>query len=84
MSHTDEAAKGARQKMLSMIPMFGNPAMMFTVTVEDGFNFRIQVMANDGKGTKEPPTHINTPEVLKEFGDRCASTRADYPGYKRQ
>ena len=40
----DRAAKTARQRMLSYIAYFGQPAGMFTVTPEDNFNFRIRIM----------------------------------------
>jgi hypothetical protein len=41
MGHTNEAAKKARQKMFAMISEAGLPAIMFTITPEDAFNFRV-------------------------------------------
>ena len=66
--------------MLSYMPIFGMPATMFTVTIEDGFNFRVRVMANAEEGTKEPANHLVSAENLREFGKECASTRINYPG----
>ena len=39
MAHTNEMAKKARNKMYSMIARFGLPALLFTITPEDGMNF---------------------------------------------
>ena len=40
LPHSDRAAKTARQRMLSYIAYFGQPAGMFTVAPEDNFNFK--------------------------------------------
>jgi len=81
MGHTNEAAKKARQKMFAMISSAGLPAMMFTITPEDGFNFRIRIHASSCSGEENPPSQTNTDEeVLADFAVQCGSIRQTYPG----
>ena len=42
LAHTEEAPKQARQNLFSMISHFGLPSIMFTITPQDDYNFRIK------------------------------------------
>jgi hypothetical protein len=46
MGHANEAAKKARKKMFAITSSVRLPAMMFTITPEDGFNFHVRIHAS--------------------------------------
>ncbi|KAG7345348.1 hypothetical protein IV203_032879 [Nitzschia inconspicua] len=64
MSHCAGAARKARQRMFAMTAALGLPCVMFTVTPEDGINFRIRVMFKGEKGSETPPNFVLDEETL--------------------
>ena len=65
--------------MFSMIARFGSPAIFFTLSPNDLFNFRILTMASKDLGCEDPPGERDTSKDLKEFATRCAETRTACP-----
>jgi hypothetical protein len=81
MGHINEAAKKARQKMFAMALSAGSPAMMFTITPEDGFNFRLRIHASACRGEGSPPSFTDTDKaVLTDFAVQCGTTQQTHPG----
>ena len=81
LSHSEQAAKKARQRMFSMISMFGLPSLLFTITPDDSMNYRIRIMSYAKDGCDDPPNLNVDDNVLKEFVVSCANIRTNYPGF---
>ncbi|KAG7374099.1 hypothetical protein IV203_013194 [Nitzschia inconspicua] len=80
MSHCAGAARKARQRMFAMTAALGLPCVMFTVTPEDGINFRIRVMFKGEKGSETPPNFVLDEETLRTFISESEHKRFDHPG----
>ncbi|KAG7367433.1 PIF1-like helicase [Nitzschia inconspicua] len=80
MSHCAGAARKARQRMFAMTAALGLPCVMFTVTPEDGINFRIRVMFKGEKGSETPPNFVLDEETLRKFISESEHIRFDHPG----
>jgi hypothetical protein len=80
MAHTEQAAKKARKNMFSMITKFGLPSVLFTITPEDGMNFRVKIMSHGGNGCIDPPLTTENDNTIKELVIDCANIRTEYPG----
>ena len=80
LAYSKHAAKNARHKMFAMIGRFGLPSILFTITPDDNFNFRIKIMSHEKGGCKNPPDPLASDTLLKEFVIDCAETRVNYPG----
>ncbi|KAG7348980.1 PIF1-like helicase [Nitzschia inconspicua] len=80
MSHCAGAARKARQRMFAMTAALGLPCVMFTVTPEDGINFRIRVMFKGEKGSETPPNFVLDEETLRTFISESEHIRFDHPG----
>ena len=74
-----QASKLARKNMLSMIVRYGSPAVFFTLSPNDLFNFRILTMASKNHGCKDPPSSRARTSSLKQFATKCAETRTACP-----
>ncbi|KAG7364372.1 hypothetical protein IV203_037574 [Nitzschia inconspicua] len=81
MSHSVGAAKNARQKMFAMVATLGLPCVLFTITLEDGVNFRIKVMASGDAGSDVPPSPMSDEEVLRKYISESQTTRVENPGF---
>ncbi|KAG7369262.1 helitron helicase-like protein [Nitzschia inconspicua] len=80
MPHCAGAARKARQRMFAMTAALGLPCVMFTVTPEDGINFRIRVMFKGEKGSETPPNFVLDEETLRTFISESKHIRFDHPG----
>ena len=83
ISHSEEAAKEARQKLFSMITYFGLPSILFTITPEDNFNYRIIIHSKTKEELDDycgPPKKTDSDDVLADFVLDCKTIRCTYPG----
>ena len=83
ISHSEEAAKEARQKLFSMITYFGLPSILFTITPEDNFNYRIIIHSKTQDELDNycgPPKETDSDDVLADFVLDCKTIRCTYPG----
>lgn len=81
MSHTNGAAKRARQRMFALTAMFGAPSIFFTISPDDHFNYRIRILAADKRGAKPiPDDGTENLQTLADFDVECGSIRQTYPG----
>ena len=80
MATSVQASNRARQDMFSMMTKYGLPAVLFTITPDDLYNFRIKIMSTrSDNGCPEPPLPESNEEVLKEFVLNSANTRVAFP-----
>ena len=80
MSHTEEAAKAARQKMLALAFHFGVPSLMFTISPSSLFSFRIKIMCSWAPDTGNIPNISSDDNVLNEFAINLEKLSLKYPG----
>ncbi|KAG7365075.1 PIF1-like helicase [Nitzschia inconspicua] len=66
--------------MFAMTAALGLPCVMFTVTPEDGINFRIRVMFKGEKGSETPPNFVLDEETIRKFISESEHIRFDHPG----
>ena len=75
-----QASKVARQRMFSMMARYGSPAIFFTISPDDLFNFRVLTMASKDNQLKDPPSNRASTQTIKDFATYCAKTRTAHPG----
>ncbi|KAG7357250.1 helitron helicase-like protein [Nitzschia inconspicua] len=67
--------------MFAMVTTLGLPCVLFTITPEDGANFRIKVMASGDAGSDVPPSPMSDEEVLRKYISESQTTRVENPGF---
>ena len=74
MPHGKGAADQARNRMFSMFAYFGLPAMMFTVTIEDGYNFRARIYSGRycDPQSQFPDFRLDDEGLITEFSLDCS------------
>ena len=80
MSHTEAAAKSARQKMLALTFKYGVPSIMFTISPSSLFLFRIKIMATKEPSNPYVPNMDSMDELLSEFAINLEELSMKYPG----
>ncbi|KAG7353499.1 helitron helicase-like protein [Nitzschia inconspicua] len=80
MAHSAQGARIARQKMFAMVTSLGLPCVFFTISPEDGVNFRIRVLSKGGKGSECPPGLGLDEEIYRHFLMEGERIRIDNPG----
>ena len=80
MSHTEEAAKAARRRMLALAFHFGVPSLMFTISPSSLFSFRIKIMSCWFPDKGSIPDIASDDNVLNEFAIDLEQLSLKYPG----
>ncbi|KAG7352599.1 helitron helicase-like protein [Nitzschia inconspicua] len=80
MAHSAQGARTARQKMFAMVASLGLPCVFFTISPEDGVNFRIRVLSKGGKGSECPPGLGLDEDIYRHFLMEGEKIRIEYPG----